>query len=159
MISPLCCPPRPHERERPEPPSRSRPSDSYTTSKDTTGNGVANASSSARSGRHSPRLRGSAALHPRSFEDGLPHQRNARCLATLIRSPAKKPGLRHLSEPIFSCGNRKHASFLEDRRTSGRSNCSACLGTWGWSRLKARLDTWVRRIRSSVSSARSCFAI
>ena len=36
MISPSCCPPRPHEPERPDPPRRSRPPNSYTTSRDTT---------------------------------------------------------------------------------------------------------------------------
>ena len=36
MISPSCCPLRPHELERPDPPRRSRPSHSYTTSRDTT---------------------------------------------------------------------------------------------------------------------------
>jgi Transposase, Mutator family len=36
LISPSCCPPRPHEQQRPDPPRRSRPPNSYTTSRDTT---------------------------------------------------------------------------------------------------------------------------
>ena len=36
MISLSCCPQRPLERERPDPPRSSRPPDSYTTSRDTT---------------------------------------------------------------------------------------------------------------------------
>ncbi len=36
MISPSCCPLRPHEPKRPDPPPRSRPPNSYTTSGDTT---------------------------------------------------------------------------------------------------------------------------
>ena len=36
MISPSCCPPRPHEQRRPDPPWRSRSPNSYTTSRDTT---------------------------------------------------------------------------------------------------------------------------
>jgi hypothetical protein len=37
MISSLSCPPRPHEQRRPDPPRRSRPWNSYTTSRGTTG--------------------------------------------------------------------------------------------------------------------------
>jgi hypothetical protein len=40
MISPSCCPLRPHEPERPDPPPRSRPPNSYTTSRDTTGDAM-----------------------------------------------------------------------------------------------------------------------
>jgi len=36
MISPSCCPPRPHEPERPDPPRRSWPPSFYTTSRGTT---------------------------------------------------------------------------------------------------------------------------
>jgi Protein of unknown function (DUF1524) len=36
MISPSCCPPRPHEPKRPDPSRSSRPPNSYTTSRDTT---------------------------------------------------------------------------------------------------------------------------
>jgi hypothetical protein len=36
MLSPSCCPPRPHEQERPNLPSRFPPANSYTTSRDTT---------------------------------------------------------------------------------------------------------------------------
>jgi hypothetical protein len=40
MISPSCCPPRPHEQQRPNPSQRSRPPKSYTTSRDTTRDGA-----------------------------------------------------------------------------------------------------------------------
>ena len=36
MISASCCPPRPHDQERPDPSRSSRPPNSYTTSRDTT---------------------------------------------------------------------------------------------------------------------------
>ena len=51
MISPSCCPPPLHERARPDPPPRSRPPDSYTTSRDTTNPRIASSLHQARKPR------------------------------------------------------------------------------------------------------------
>ena len=53
---PTCCPPRPHDQERPDPPRGSRPPNSYTTSGDTTDERLTSTAATSAFGKVSPVL-------------------------------------------------------------------------------------------------------